>query len=322
MPATAPTIDDLNTTAVPVFGKLTGLRARRKWLEARKQGIGSSDIGAILGLSTYGSAFSVYYTKLPEWDETWEQSEEQEHGLRSEKQLAAKIGEQLPEWRIIVPPAAMWAHPEYPWMLCSPDRLAVHKTTGEVRPVELKTDQNSGRWTLDAPPGVYRVQLGWQAMVFGADRGFMCAEVNHRYLIYDLGFPADEQAGWRHAGSEFWEQVVNGEAPDIDGHPATRDALRKLYPDFDEDADPVPVADALAAEYDDADVAAKAAEKRLLAAKNALLAHIGNGVKAIDSEGRTVAYRIRFDKPGYTVGPSTQTQLRAGVARRRKKEGK
>lgn len=309
-------VSELKTSAVPVFGRIRSLGDRRRWLTARKAGIGSSDIAAVLGESTYGSAFSVYFTKLPEWEDEWRTAEQMEHGVLSEPQLAKKIAAELrDEWKIITPPASMWRHPEHEFALCSPDRLAVHKVTGEVRPVELKTDQNPGRWA-DLPPEPYRIQLGWQCLVFGAARGFMCAEISHRYRIYDVAYDPLEFGGWVHAASEFWQQVTDGIPPDIDGHDATTKALKELYPDFDPDADPVVVADALAAEYDDADAAEKAAKKRLTEARNRLLAQMGNGTKAVDSEGRTVAYRIRFDKKEHVVAASTQDQLRAGTARR------
>ncbi len=50
-------------------GTVLGPFERDEWLEERKRGIGGSDIAAILGLSSFTSAYEVYCSKLPDAEE-------------------------------------------------------------------------------------------------------------------------------------------------------------------------------------------------------------------------------------------------------------
>src|SRR5262245_52949583 len=61
---------------------------RAAWLEARRKGIGASEIAAVLGISPWESPFSLYWRKVNGWD--YEPSSEMEWGTRLEPVIAEK----------------------------------------------------------------------------------------------------------------------------------------------------------------------------------------------------------------------------------------
>ena len=65
----------------------------------------------------------------------------------------------------------------------------------------------------------------------------------------------------RKTNGEFWQRVQDGNPPEIDGHTATKLALKRLYPDADE-AEKAEVPEDLATRYRTACDAVKRAGPR------------------------------------------------------------
>jgi predicted phage-related endonuclease len=310
---------NLPTAAIPLLPPLRSRRSRERWLDARRQYVCASDIAAILDVpGAYRSAFAVWWGKKAGWS-TDQLSEEAEWGLRLEPAMARRFAEAHPELRVIRPPASLWRHPDHTFAACTPDRFALTSRPAnaapawDLRPVELKSDQNGRRWG-EQPPEVYRVQLAWQALVLGVRAGYLAVLVGRRYREYFLEFGQAELEAMLDPAREFHESLRRGDPPDVDGHPSTTEALETVYADFDPDYRTVVDAD-LADRYERAYTEAAAAKALLRATENELRAAMGMAGQAMTPTGRLIARRLRYKRAGYSVAPGEVDQLRHEAAR-------
>jgi len=195
--------------------------SRDEWLDVRRQGIGSSDAPAICGLDRFRSPFVVYLDKRGELDEEPE-NPAMEWGRRLEDPIAAKFADDT--GLEVAKPTVMYRHPEHPFMLCSPDRLV-----GDVALLEIKTSALRHDWR-DGPPERVLVQGQHQLLVTGRERVHFACLLDGRY--YDTWtFERDEDtiALLVEIETRFWQRVLDGDPPPVDGHQSTTTALAQLY---------------------------------------------------------------------------------------------
>jgi len=232
-----------------------------RWHELRRAGVTASEIAAVMGLSPWDSPFSLYWKKLNGWDT--EGTDIMSAGRYVEPSAADWwIAENDPLENLVLRPAGLYAHPDRPWQLATPDRL-IHmlcsccdgaaagsgcfpgygceccRNTGIDGPAHalLECKWVAYSWDGWGEPGTddipvyYRAQGLWQADVLGVD------EV-HFAVLGPGGFRAygpirrDEKdlRIMRAAGAEFHARLESGDAPDLDGHSATLAALSRLHP--------------------------------------------------------------------------------------------
>jgi putative phage-type endonuclease len=200
------------------------------WREARKAGLGGSDISAVLGFSTYSSPWEVWADKT---------------GVRSwqdEGSAAADLGVELEPWLIdkaarildvdVTQPAfRTYAHPLHRWRTCSPDGI-----TPDGRLVECKTaGLQSGfgipkGWEDGGIPLGYEFQCRWSLHVMGADVielvGLVAGMgVQHRTIRRDLTIEADmveQVSDW------YQRHIVAGEEPALGA--VDNEFLARLFP--------------------------------------------------------------------------------------------
>lgn len=137
---------------------ITGL-SNEDWLEYRKSGIGGSDAGIILGVSSYKLPRDVYFEKIgrtpdmPE-DENWVTLEV---GKRLED-LVAEIFAKKTGFRVWKE-KRMLRHPLYPYMIADIDYM-YETSSGEIGILECKTGSHyvKDKWDGGAVPYTYEVQ--------------------------------------------------------------------------------------------------------------------------------------------------------------------
>ena len=104
-----------------------------EWLKERQAGIGGSDVGAILGVNKYKTAFQVYIEKTETISEVKEQSEAAYWGDQFEdivaKEFEKRTGKKVRRDR------KHYKNSEYPFMVANIDR----KVVGENAILECKT---------------------------------------------------------------------------------------------------------------------------------------------------------------------------------------
>ena len=93
-----------------------------EWLAERRKGITASEIAVLMGLSPYGSPFSLYYRKLGQLSEP-EDNDAMALGRHMESYVADRFAERHPEFAVYGDGRTLYAHRERRWEMATPDRL-------------------------------------------------------------------------------------------------------------------------------------------------------------------------------------------------------
>lgn len=272
---------------------------RDTWLTARRNGLGSADIAAILGISRYGNALSVWHDKTGGLPLESDDSEPALWGRLNEDTVAR-------EWarrnRSVVRRVGLVANDTRSWQMCTLDRLVLEcplATERERCAVEVKCRDKMKASSFRA--GVaddVLVQTLWQADTCGYDhihtavliggndyRQFTVRVADHLQLVADL----------RAAGAAMWERVTTRRAPVLTGDEEPGpllDLYARLHPDRDgavEIARDGDAQDALA-EYIAAGTKESAGRKAKERAKAKLLAVLGGAEVALDGDRIAFSY--------------------------------
>lgn len=204
---------------------------KQAWIDERSKGIGASEVGTILGLNPFDSAYALWLRKtgqLPPQEETLPMK----LGHLMEPVLHRLYEDQT--GRSLVDPGEyqIVAHPDYPWLRCTPDRL-VQFEDGEQGAVELKTANinMTDEWSEGEAPLAYQAQLQIQLACLGLMRGEIAGLIgNTEFLILSYERNDEFLDAIIPVLHEFWECVQRNEAPMVDGTEATAKALRALHP--------------------------------------------------------------------------------------------
>jgi len=263
----------------------------REWHAARAKRLGGSRMAALLGLSPWESPYSAWCEMAglvaPE-----SQTDEQARGHYLEPAIASWFADQHPEWHVFE--TGTWTHRSRDWQLTNPDRLIREQPLPGVLPVgwydlevssllEIKTDADGTGWGkpgTDEIPVYYRTQVQWYLDALGLQRAYIAVLTSRlQFREYVVEFdPVDAQM-LRDRAEEFLDSLLWGEMPELDDHPATYRAVRKLHPDIEDvdvDVDPELAAEFVAAQRDKA-----AGEARVVRARTALAAAMGTARRAV-----------------------------------------
>ncbi|MGY1530848.1 YqaJ viral recombinase family nuclease [Luteimonas sp. A649] len=216
---------------------------REQWLEVRKQGIGSSDAAAAVGLCPYKSQLELWMDKTGRTGRGEEpgQSDPMYWGTLLEPFVAAAYTERTE--RKVRRVNAVLQHPTYSFMLANIDREVVG--VPDVQILECKTAGEFGsRLWRDGVPEYVQLQVQHQLAVTGKQAAdvavLLCGQ---RLEVHRI--ERDEEVISRLIVLEarFWEHVTQDTQPPADGSESAARALRSLYTgndtciDFSEDAE-------------------------------------------------------------------------------------
>lgn len=191
--------------------------------EERLQGLGGTDVAALVGLSTFRSPIEVYREKrgeAPPQEMTWRMR----MGQLLEDAIVDAYVEQTDRR---VARMGVVFHPDYPFLYVHPDRRII----GEPGLVEAKATEHRRDYEDGVPPRV-RVQCNWQMALTG--REFVDVVVLGGTSDIDTIRIERDQAlidALVDAAVEFWNhRVLAGVPPDIDGSEAYRRYLTQRHP--------------------------------------------------------------------------------------------
>ncbi|GAA2112603.1 hypothetical protein GCM10009759_55510 [Kitasatospora saccharophila] len=271
---------------------------RDTWLNARRQGIGSSDLAAILGLSKHGNALTVYYDKRGELPLDDEDSEPAYWGRVDEEGVARRWAASN---RTSGRRVGLVANVDRPWQMCTLDRRVnacpIDPAAQCALEIKCRDKMKAPQWRRGCPDDVL-AQVLHQADVCGFDhmhvavkiggndyRQFTVRIAEHEQLVLDL----------RAAAAEVWQRIIDGRPPVL-GPDADPDPLlhlyRRLHPErsgvvrIDRDGDAQDALD----DYLTARAEVTAAERRQKAAKARMLAALGGAEMA-----------VMGDRPAYSI---------------------
>lgn len=267
------------------------------WHAARADGLGGSEIAAVMGLSPFESRFSLWHRKraaigpVPESDEMY-------WGKALEPVIVGEFRRRHPDLCV---PTGMWRNRFRRYQLGQPDALIGEPGEDILECKTARYDDGWGEPGTDEIPVYYRAQVLWYLDCLGAQRCHVAVLITgsdyREYLVQlDDAARADIEA-MRTAAVEFMATVQAGQRPDIDAHTATYQAVRELHPDID------PVTVDLPADVAVAYLDALAAHKDATDAKRQATARVadamGDAHKARHLDQIIADRRAKGDGPPY-----------------------
>lgn len=259
-----------------------------EWHEARKEGIGGSDIASILGVSPWKSAYTLWHEKAGLLEPDQPENPLLEWGHRLEPVVADKFAENHPQYAISK--AGTWRNIERPWQMANPDRLLYPNTDAPASLLEVKTAMYSSNWE-DGVPAHYEAQVRWYMDTFGFEVAHVAVLIGlgdyREFTLHAEPFLADVD---RDQARAFMESIDAGNLPEIDGSESTYKTARALNPSIERGAEAL-IPPEIVTMYTAAADALKEATKADLKAKGHLLAHMGTAQYATDGTDR-IASRV------------------------------
>lgn len=200
-------------------------------LHERRCGIGSSEIGAICGLSSWTTPIGIWLDKTGQRQEV---ANDNALSIRFEighalEPLIARLYTQQTGVALDDPKTVMRSA-QHEWQLASPDRIRV----GDACPVECKSDRYSsagwGEEGTDEVPTQYICQVQWQMDVLGAKFAHVAALLGERFKIFTVRYDADLCGAMREAAERFWvDYVLAGVQPPVTAHEGDTTYLQKRF---------------------------------------------------------------------------------------------
>ena len=260
---------------------------RAAWFDARRTGIGGSDVAAILGLSKWKTPLQVYQEKRGELLSDQPDNDAMRWGRYLEPVVRQAYADATGhEVRVL---DQMVRHPRYDFMLANLDGYVLPHN-GPRRVFEAKTARAADGW---GKPGSDQVpqQYLLQVQHYLAVTGFVVADVavligGSDFRIYEVPEDRELQDMLCDACAEFWERVQRGQPPE----PVTvadavarwgRSSHAALVPASDEAQDAIQVLRAIKAQREVLD-------RQEDAAKAIVMKALGDRDTLVDSTGRTL----------------------------------
>ena len=209
---------------------------REDWLAVRKQGIGSSDAAAAVGLNPYKSQLELWLEKtgrdgnLPKTDPHDEESP-MYWGNLLEPIVAAHYSKRTGHRVRRINAVLQHPDPDKTWMLANIDREVIGAS--EVQILECKTAGiNGARLWKEGVPEYVQLQVQHQLAVTGKAAADVAVLLGGQHLeIHRI--ERDEALIVRlvQLEKQFWDYVETDTPPPADGSESAELALRCLYPE-------------------------------------------------------------------------------------------
>lgn len=166
---------------------------RAEWLDLRHEGIGGSDVSAVLGLNPYKASAELFYEKVLKINQT-----EENEAMFFGKQLEDKIAELWQYWegspesmisnyneeKIIRRSKrvnAILKHKDYNWLSANVDRLIIDKGNTGVLEIKTVSGWAADQWRDGIPPS-YLTQLQTYLLITGYEYGEIAILRDGRYM--------------------------------------------------------------------------------------------------------------------------------------------
>ena len=137
----------------------------KEWYELRKNHIGASEAGAIMGLSKFMSNIDLWEQKVGlKEPKDLSDNEIVNYGINAEEYLAKLFELDFPQYEFINTKDIVLKSEELPFLMASPDGLLIDKRTNEKGIFENKTALDKDgkarkEWGIDHIPNNYYCQL-------------------------------------------------------------------------------------------------------------------------------------------------------------------
>jgi putative phage-type endonuclease len=192
-----------------------------EWHEARK-GIGGSDIGAVMNLNPWKSAYTLWAEKSGQIDDSIEPSMPMKLGTAFEPAIRDLFQAENKDW-LTVHETGTWASIENPVLKANPDGIIEWKD-GKLGVLEIKFT----RQYWDELPEHYNLQVQHYLQVLGLDRGIVVAVAGGDYKEFEVSKDESLVESMKTAVEAFYGFLEGNKAPDYDGSDSTYETVREL----------------------------------------------------------------------------------------------
>lgn len=198
-----------------------------EWHSERSRGVGGSEVGTILGLNPYESAYALWAKKTGRIPSEIQENWAIRFGKAFEEPILKLWMEEHPEWDVYT--TGTYADGDCEYRHANPDALAVHKETKEMMVLEVKT----ARSTWESVPPSYMAQVLHYMGVLKIQRGMIVAVAGMTWNEYDVPFIASAIDLQNEMIDQFWASIQSDSKPAWDGSESTYQAVRAENPEIE-----------------------------------------------------------------------------------------
>ncbi|CAB4138345.1 COG5377 Phage-related protein, predicted endonuclease [uncultured Caudovirales phage] len=211
------------------FGKYLGTFEPNspEWHEAR-EGIGGSDIGAVMNKNPWKSAYTLWAEKTGLISDELEPSMPMKLGTAFEAPIRELFKEQNDGW-LTVHETGTWQSVANPILKANPDGI-IEWADGKLGVLEIKFT----RQYWDELPEHYNFQVQHYLEVLGLDRGIVVAVAGGDYKEFEVLKDESLVKTMKEAVAGFCGFLDTKTAPDYDGSDSTYETIRELSEGLEE----------------------------------------------------------------------------------------
>ena len=219
-----------------------------EWLEERKKSLGGSDVGAVLGMNSYSSPYTVFAEKTGKLP-PFEGNEWTRLGTDLEYYVADRFSEA--SGLKVVKDNSTWRNYKYPHLHANIDRRVVGMKAGVE--CKLTSELNAKKYKNGEFPDRFYAQCVEYLCVTEFEKWFLAVLIYGKGLkIYQMTrIPNDKVPEWCEASvyvddgeiealakatGDFWNNYVLTNTPPLtDGSDSTTETLKTIYPESNGD---------------------------------------------------------------------------------------
>ena len=198
-----------------------------EWHSERSRGVGGSEVGTILGLNPYESAYALWAKKTGRIPSEIQENWAIRFGKAFEEPILKLWMEEHPDWDVYT--TGTYADGDCEYRHANPDAIAIHKTTQEMMVIEVKT----ARSTWESVPPSYMAQVLHYMGVLKIQRGMIVAVAGMTWNEYDVPFIASAIDLQNEMIDQFWASIQSDKKPEWDGSESTYQAVRAENPQIE-----------------------------------------------------------------------------------------
>lgn len=219
-----------------------------EWLEERKKSLGGSDVGAVLGMNTYSSPYTIWAEKTGKIP-SFEGNEWTRLGNDLEGYVAQRFAEV--SGLKVMNDTSTWRNDKYPHLHANFDRRVVGMKAGVE--CKLTSELNAKKYKDGEFPDRFYAQCVEYLCVTEFEKWYLAVLIYGKGIkIYQMTrIPNDVVPEWCEASvyvddgeivalakatSDFWNNyVLTNTPPMADGSDSTSETLRTIYPESNGD---------------------------------------------------------------------------------------
>ena len=287
---------------------------RREWLLKRREGIGGSDAGAVLGMNEYKSKISVWQEKTGRVSIDESDNDYLRIGRDLEDYVASRFEEEtgLKTYKC----RDMLQSVKHPFMFADVDRLI----EGEDSGLEIKTvsPYKSGDWEGGNIPNHYALQCNHYMAVTGLSKWYICALVYPHIEIRVIERDDELIDTLITLEKDFWDKYVTAdEMPPVDGCAATAKAIESVYPESEPESIELDDLEALMKRRDEALAMYERLDDEIEEIENIIKSEMGRADTAFIGD-----YKVTWKSRNGREMPDTKKMKEDGIFDKYKRTGR